>query len=139
MDDFTKALKSELGLTLTNADKTGPPEYTDITQIDFLGRRFREEDGRFYAPRPWENLSLPFHWHKSQEPWSSVSKGYSECCFYELSHYDREEFKVRQDLIKKLFKDRGYHCAPTYSIDEYRKNLQKWVGSGRDMLLCWGL
>lgn len=139
LKEFTEALRDEVGLTMTNSDKTGPPVYTTIENVDFLGRKFRFEDGRYYAPRPWENLSLVFHWCKSEMPWNSIAEAYSEVCFHELSHYPEQDFKVRAAQIQKLYEERGYDCVPLYSINFYRDGFQKWAGSGREMMLCWGL
>jgi len=139
LDELTRALKEELGLSMTNADKNGPPVYTGIDEVDFLGRKFRLEDGRFYAPRPWENLSLVFNWQKSTMPWEALALQYSEACFFELSHYDHDGFMEKAQRVKKLYEDRGFISAPLFDIAFYRLHYQKWAGSGRDMLLCWGI
>lgn len=139
LEKLTNALHEKLGLTMTSADKTGPPVYTTLEHVDFLGRSFRFEDGHCYAPRPWENLSLVFNWHKSEEPWESIAQAYSECCFFELSHFTRAEFAEKAARVRRLYDEHGFTCAPLYSIDYYRQNFRKWAGSGRDTLLCWGI
>ncbi|APG78485.1 hypothetical protein 1 [Wenling picorna-like virus 5] len=139
MQSLRDALWSELGLSMTNASKTGVPAYGPIEDADFLSRKFRLEDTVYYAPRPWENLSLGFDYVKSDEPWEEVAKSYSESCFYELSHYKESDFKLYTKAVKDLYNRHGMVCAPIMPIEYYRRNFLDWADTGRNLMLCWGL
>jgi hypothetical protein len=139
LSDFTAAFKDELGMVLTCSDKDGKPFYCMLDQADFLSRRFRYEEGYCYAPRDWKYLSLVFNWIKSQEPWESLALAYSECCFYELSHYDEDDFLHYSDKVVKYMRENGMRCSIRFPLDYYRFNLQKWAGSNSHFPFCWGI
>lgn len=139
MDAFRSALWDEVGLRITNADKSGPPAYGPLSSASFLGRGFRLESGWYYGPREWPNLSLVFNWQKSSEPWEAVAEAYSECCFYELSHYAEEDFEHFSKRVVDLYDHFGRVGAPLHPLAYYRNNLQAWAGSGRNAIHCWGL
>jgi hypothetical protein len=139
LTEFTEAFTAHIGMTLTNASKNGSIAYITLDEADFLSRSFRFEDGIYYAPRPWENLSLVFNYIKSREPWDQLLLSYTESCCYELSHYPEELFLKYTQKIDSWCLDHNMVPGPVYPLLFYRSSLQKWVGSGKSLLLCWGI
>lgn len=120
LTELCEAFKRELNMTLTSSDKFGKPSYRSIGDADFLSRGFRFEEGRYFAPRPWPNLSLIFHWKKGRLHWDDISRDYLECVVFELSHYGRIEFGVLVDRLIKEYRKRNFKMKPVRSIDHYR-------------------
>lgn len=120
LNDLCDAFKRELNMTLTSSDKFGKPAYKTLADADFLSRGFRLEHGRYFAPRPWKNLSLIFHWKKGRTHWDDLSRDYLECIMYELSHYTHEDFIDKRDLLVLEYKKRDFKMKPVHNISYYR-------------------
>ena len=108
-----------LGMTYTAADKTGPPRYDSIEDVEFLRRGFRPVRGRVLSPLNKETLYGMIHFLRNKGNVSEMKQRVSESVI-EMSQHPQELFDPWQKLMKDALLTKNIQSLPTVLYEPYQ-------------------
>jgi hypothetical protein len=108
---------SRIGMTVTNADKSGPPSLIKFDDCEFLKRKFVNREGTIVAPLEQSTITDMVHWNRTRSDAEVFQR--VQMSLVEASLHDEQFFKKWQKILVPLVK-RHYPLIP----QDVKENLQ---------------
>lgn len=118
---------ANLGMTLTDADKTGPPRPKALHEVEFLKRKFQTHKGWCECPLDFNTIQEMILWTKTTDR-VAVEIERCENALYEAAYHSPERYALIQRHIGLLNPTSVFKIHPSLSQADARVAMRKRSG-----------